>query len=393
MQNFSLIRRGTGNAVLEPTKIPTLRDDYVLVKTVAVALNPTDWTTLDAVGDDGTIVGCDYAGIVEDVGRDAAQHFRKGDRIAGFGHGGNDANPENGVFARYIAVKAGLQIHIPDDVSFEAASTVGVGVGSAGYGLYHVLNLQLPDAESNSHGESILIYGGSTATGAVAIQFAKLQVHRKKYYWIRISAKIHRSGYNVVTTCSPRNFDYVKKLGADIVFDYVCNFVSSPFLIVERVMNGLTFTKRAPDVGKSIFEATRGSLTKVFDTVNTSDSAEICAAAFGPDGGKYCNLLGVECPRSDVESVFFLGYDMSGEAYIFEGDSYPAKPDAFEFGRTWYSIAEKLWASGKWQNHRQNVGEKGLLGVLDGMQLMRQGLVSGEKLVYRVEETEWPNPA
>lgn len=88
MQNFSLIRRGTGNAVLEPTKIPTLRDDYVLVKTVAVALNPTDWTTLDAVGDDGTIVGCDYAGVVEDVGRDAAQHFRKGDRIAGFGHGG-----------------------------------------------------------------------------------------------------------------------------------------------------------------------------------------------------------------------------------------------------------------------------------------------------------------
>lgn len=88
MQNYSLIRRGTGTAVLESSKVPTLPDDYVLVRTKAVALNPTDWTTLDAVGDDGTIVGCDYAGVVEDVGRDAAKRFRKGDRIAGFGHGG-----------------------------------------------------------------------------------------------------------------------------------------------------------------------------------------------------------------------------------------------------------------------------------------------------------------
>lgn len=89
MQNFGLIRRGTGNAVLEPTKLPSLPDDYVLVRTKAVALNPTDWTTLDASGDDGTIVGCDYAGVVEDVGREAAKRFHEGDRIAGFGHGGN----------------------------------------------------------------------------------------------------------------------------------------------------------------------------------------------------------------------------------------------------------------------------------------------------------------
>ncbi|KAI7778679.1 hypothetical protein LA080_001914 [Diaporthe eres] len=132
MQNYSLVRRGAGTAVLEHTKVPTLPDDYVLVRTKAVALNPTDWTTLDAVGDDGTIVGCDYAGVVEDVGQDAAKRFRKGDRIAGFGHGGNDANPENGAFARYIAVKGDIQMHIPNHVSFEAASTVGVGICTVG---------------------------------------------------------------------------------------------------------------------------------------------------------------------------------------------------------------------------------------------------------------------
>lgn len=88
MQNYGLIRVGTSNAVLKPIPIPQLRDDYILVRTVAVALNPTDWTTLDAPGDDGTLVGCDYSGIVEEVGRAVVRNFKKGDRIAGFGHGG-----------------------------------------------------------------------------------------------------------------------------------------------------------------------------------------------------------------------------------------------------------------------------------------------------------------
>lgn len=87
-QNYGLIREGAGNAVLRAIPIPKLRDDYILVRTVAIALNPTDWTTLDAVGDDGTLVGCDHAGIVEEVGKAVKKPFKKGDRIAGFGHGG-----------------------------------------------------------------------------------------------------------------------------------------------------------------------------------------------------------------------------------------------------------------------------------------------------------------
>lgn len=87
-QNFGLIREGAGNAVLRPIPVAQLRDDYILVKTIAIALNPTDWTTLDAVGDDGTIVGCDYAGIVEEVGKAVTKSFKKGDRVAGFAHGG-----------------------------------------------------------------------------------------------------------------------------------------------------------------------------------------------------------------------------------------------------------------------------------------------------------------
>lgn len=109
----------------------------------------------------------------------------------------------------------------------------------------------------------------------------------------------------------------------------------------------------------------------------------------GADGGVYCNLLGVECPRPDIKSNFFLGYSMSGEEYIFERGTYPASPGDFEFGVKFASVAEELWAQGKWKPHPQRLEKAGLSGIPHGLQQMREGKYSGEKLVYRVEETTW----
>ena len=131
-------------------------------------------------------------------------------------------------------------------------------------------------------------------------------------------------------------------------------------------------------------------MTTVFDTVALESSAAICAAAICTSGGVYCNLLGIDCPRQDVESIFFLGYSLSGESYIFEGDTYDAQPVNFVFGTKFYSLAEKLWAEGKWKAHPQRIEKGGLLGAVAGLQEMREGKVSGEKLVYRVDETKWP---
>ena len=75
--------------------LPKLRDDYIIVKTKAVALNPTDWKAVQRVpGYDnpttGAIVGCDYAGIVEEIGSKVTTPFKAGDRVAGFVRGGKD---------------------------------------------------------------------------------------------------------------------------------------------------------------------------------------------------------------------------------------------------------------------------------------------------------------
>lgn len=62
-------------------------DNWILVKTKAVALNPTDWKNIERATAPGAIAGCDYAGIVEEVSKDVIS-LKVGDRVAGFARGG-----------------------------------------------------------------------------------------------------------------------------------------------------------------------------------------------------------------------------------------------------------------------------------------------------------------
>ncbi len=198
-----------------------------------------------------------------------------------------------------------------------------------------------------------------------------------------------RSGRRVITTCSPKHFELMKELGANEVYDYVC-LQGSHSNITKHSSDRFCRFQHIPNIGEQIRASADNRLTTVFDTVALDTTATICAAALGSDGGVYCNLLGVDFPRKDAQSIFFLGYSLSGESYIFEGDTYEAQPKDFVFGVKFYEIAEKLWAEGKWKPHPQRIEGGGLLGAVSGMQEMREGNVSGEKLVYRIAETKWP---
>lgn len=339
-----------GKATVVDAPIPKLRPDRALVKTAAVALNPTDWKHIDFIPNaPGTTSGCDFAGVVQEVGENFTA-AKKGDRIAGWTHGGNGDNQEDGSFAEYLVAKDGIFLRIPDSVSFEEAATLGVGISTIGQGLYQSLQLPLPSQPAKER-FPLLIYGASTATGALAVQFAKL------------------SGLDVIATCSPRNFDLVKELGADAVFDY-----------------------NSPTVGADIRAHTGNKLYYAFDCIAEGNSAQICADALSTETAaqkpQYSGLLWIEVPRSDVEARTTLGYTIFGESFTkaFGPGHFPAKQEDYEFGKSFWKLSEQLLAEGKFKVHRPDVRGGGLEGVLDGLNELRQGKVSGKKLVYKIAD-------
>ncbi|OAL21982.1 hypothetical protein AYO22_07579 [Fonsecaea multimorphosa] len=333
--------------------LPKLRDDYILVKTVAVALNPTDWKhAAFGLAADGGLLGCDFSGVVEEVGPKVTKHYSKGDRIAGVAHGGNYVQPEDGAFAEYVVAKGDVQLKIPDSLGFAEAATMPLGITTVMQGLYQkALKLNWP-TDPVKEKTFILIYGGSSATGALGIQFAKL------------------SGYTVITTCSPRNFSYVQSLGAAHAFDY--NDAASP---------------------SKIRDLTSNTLRLAWDTISEKGSPQFCADSLstesggGGGGGKYGSILDAKCPRDDVESTRTLMYTIFGEPFSFGKTQIPAVPEDFEYTKKFLAMVEGLLKDGKLRPHKEKVGKGGLEGVIKGMEDQKNGKVSGEKLVYLVEET------
>lgn len=71
-----------------------------------------------------------------------------------------------------------------------------------------------------------------------------------------------------------------------------------------------------------------------------------------------------------------------------EGPEFEAKREDQEFAARFWKMAGELLAQGKLKVHPPDVRPGGLEGVLEGLDELRQGKVSGKKLVYRVADTQ-----
>lgn len=85
----ALIIKEHGVAALTDIQEQSMRTDYIKIKTVAVAVNPTDLHHTSGAGLVGGILGCDVSGIVEDVGEECKSDVKKGDKVYGVCHGAN----------------------------------------------------------------------------------------------------------------------------------------------------------------------------------------------------------------------------------------------------------------------------------------------------------------
>jgi NADPH:quinone reductase-like Zn-dependent oxidoreductase len=134
-----------------------------------------------------TILGTEYAGVVEDLGPDA-QGFKRGDRVFGWIEG------RFGAHAEYlIARSTGAIALIPNDQRLGEAAPMTEGTH---YALNSLRKLEV------ARGTSLLVYGASGSIGSAAVQLAKA------------------IGTTVTAVGPTAHAGVLHELGADHVVDY-----------------------------------------------------------------------------------------------------------------------------------------------------------------------------
>jgi len=145
-----------------------------------------------------------------------------------------------------------------------------------------------------------------------------------------------------------------------------------------------------------ILAYTSNKIYYIWDTIGTPSSYTFGAAVLkdiSPPEGQILHYGTILSPpeagsfSSAVKVTFTLGYSAQGVPFKLGSTEFPAKPEDYEFMVTWMKTAQKLLEERKWRPHRQEVREGGLEGVLEGLEDLKEGRVSGVKLVYRIGES------
>eukprot|EP01102_Stenamoeba_stenopodia_P008167 TRINITY_DN2325_c0_g1_i3.p2 TRINITY_DN2325_c0_g1~~TRINITY_DN2325_c0_g1_i3.p2 ORF type:complete len:396 (-),score=118.28 TRINITY_DN2325_c0_g1_i3:2333-3520(-) len=181
---------------VENHPLPQYGANDVLIRVHSAAINPVDWKIMNGKLSIVTgssfpkIPGFDFSGEIAAVGANVRK-WKIGDEVYGMAH-----FRRFGTCAEYFATHEDMLAYKPKNLSHDEAA----GLPLVGLTVWQ----GLIDEGTLMPGKSVLILGGSGGTGSMAIQLAKR----------------HLSARRVITTCSGRNADFVKSLGADEVIDY-----------------------------------------------------------------------------------------------------------------------------------------------------------------------------
>jgi NADPH:quinone reductase-like Zn-dependent oxidoreductase len=176
---------------------PVPRDNEILIRVRAAALNPADWHLARGIPypirlmqgglrkpASARRIGLEVAGTVEALGQGVTQ-WKVGDPVFGGCEGS---------VAEFVTVAADGPVRKPDCLTFEQAA----GVAVAGLTALQALR----DQAHVRRGQKVLINGAAGGIGTFAVQLAKV------------------FGAEVTGVQSTRNLDLVRSLGADHVIDY-----------------------------------------------------------------------------------------------------------------------------------------------------------------------------
>ncbi|OSX61003.1 hypothetical protein POSPLADRAFT_1034548 [Postia placenta MAD-698-R-SB12] len=339
-QKAVVLPKAKGDWLVDTVPVYTPGPGEILVKVHACALNPVDWKIQAYeiyINKFPAVHGVDIAGTVEALG-EGVTGFAKGDRVLTQGvineitHGG---------FQQYTLSNADVTAKIPDNISFDQASTVPLGLATAVINLYSAgLALTPPWADGGAGkyaGKPIVVFAGASSVGQYVIQVAKL------------------SGFGpIITTASPHNAAYLQGLGATHVLD--------------RALSG-------DALRAAVKQITSAPIEVVFDAVSGADTQNVGYELLAPDGTMVIVLANAvpeakQTKDRKIQSVF----------------ANVNVPQNRALGRSLYAQLTGLLETGAIKPNRVEVLPNGLHGIILGLAKLREG-VSNVKLVGHPQET------
>lgn len=175
-----------------PDPTPGPRD--VRVRVCAAAVNPVDWK-IRSGGQRGLInyrfpwiLGLDASGVVDAVGA-AVTRFRVGDAVWS-----SPTHRRPGTYAELVCIDERQVGKKPARITHDEAASLPLVALTAYQCIVEKGHLR--------RGQTVFVHAGAGGVGSVAIQIAK------------------HLGARVITSCSERNFELVRSLGADEAIDY-----------------------------------------------------------------------------------------------------------------------------------------------------------------------------
>ncbi|OSC97725.1 GroES-like protein [Trametes coccinea BRFM310] len=324
----------------------------VLVKVISAALNPIDWKiaippfSSALIPEYPFITGTDGAGEVVEVGGEVTS-LKAGDRIL---FQGWFANPY-ATFQQFCIVPAEITAKIPDNITFDQAASVPLGLATVILALYnqhpnYPKTLRLKPiweegATVESAGKAALVIGGASSVGQYAIQVAKF------------------AGFHpIIATASPHNAIYLMSLGATHV--------------VDRSLSHDQILSKLPELtgGKPI--------EFVYDAISLPETMPLAYQALAPGGA-----LAIVLPDVIPAELKKEG-DNKRIAYVF-GNVHA--PENRACGVEMYKRLTEWLEKGVIKPNPVEVLPNGLASVPEGLDRLKNNQVSAKKLIAKPQET------
>lgn len=206
--------------VLEDAPVPSPGPGHVRIRVICAAVNPIDWKMRSGAQAAvirrpfPLILGLDCSGVVDAVGPGVTA-YAVGDEVFS-----SPDHKRDGTYAEFVVIPADQLARKPANLTHAEAASLPLVALTAWDCLVRAADLK--------SGEKVLIHAGSGGVGSVAIQLAR------------------HLGAEISTTCSGRNAEWVRSLGADRVVDYRTeefDQVLPPQDVILECLGGETLTR------------------------------------------------------------------------------------------------------------------------------------------------------